>query len=242
MNKLMIISFLFAILLFGCIDLGGPQEPEKNVTPPPPPPPPTPSFSISQPTGAEAILATDGLADVGIVLSTANLIIKPSGTTAKVGEGHFRVSVDGGAHTSFYSKTYTLSGVSVGNHTLTIELVNNDNTPYSPAIVKSVMIEVKPSKPPVYVPKEHTVEIRDFDYSPEDITVKATDSITWTNTGSFPRSATCFMDGKQVFDTKVLGPGESATIQMSDVLTCEYYSVTHMAMKGTVTVEPNGTE
>lgn len=237
MNKIIGSCLLFALLLFGCIDLGG--KPEANVTnvTKPPPPPPTPSFSISQPLSGAQILALDSTADVNIILTTKNLIIKPSGTTAKIGQGHFRASLDGGAYTSFFSKSYVLKGVSVGKHTLKIELVNNDKTPYSPAITKTVQFEVKKAAPKVYVPKNYTVEIKDFSYSPANITVKVGDSITWVNIGSFPRSAT----STDNFDTKVIAPGGSATIKFINQGTFNYFALTHMVMKGAVKVEANTT-
>jgi plastocyanin len=239
MNKIILAVFAFSLLLFGCIDLGGEVKNETNVTAPPPPAP-TPVFTVASPINGATIMATGDSTNVDIVLSSANLEIKKSGTN-KVGEGHFKVSLDGGAYVNFYSKTYTLSDVSVGNHTIVIELVHNDDSSYSPVNSKTVTFEVKKSTPAEYVPKDYTVEIRDFDYNPEDITVKVGDRITWMNTGSFPRSATCFIEGSEVFDTGVIAPGSSFTIEFGEGMSCEYYSVTYMAMKGQVVVEPNTT-
>lgn len=242
MNKIIISCFLFSLLLFGCIDLGGtPEEPAKNVTPPAPKPVIKPTFSVTAPINGEVVYASDTTADVNIMLSTSDLTVKPSGTTATPGEGHFRLSVDNGAYVSFFSKSYILQGVSIGQHILTIELVNNDNTPYSPAITKSVSFEVAKAAPVVYVPKDYTVEILDFSYNPSSLTVKVGDSVTWVNSGNFPRSATCFINGNEMFDTNIIASGDSVTLVLDELMDCKYYSVTHMAMKGTVKVEANGT-
>lgn len=242
MNRIIISFFLMGLLLFGCIDLGGtPEKTGQNTTPPAPAPTVAPSFSVVSPLNGEVAYATGDTADVNVLLSTSDLVIKPSGTNAVPGEGHFRLSLDNGAYVSFFSKSYLLQGVAVGTHTLAIELVNNDNSPYSPAIVKTVSFEVQKAAPAVYVPQSHTVEVQDFTYSPSSISVKAGDSVTFINSGAYPRSATCFIGGKEVFDTKVLGPGNSITLVFDKELDCEYYSVTHMAMKGKITVEANGT-
>ena len=241
MNKIIISCFLFSLLLFGCIDLGGTPDVPKNVTPPTPKPVIKPTFSVSAPINGEVIYASDKTADVNIMLSTTDLVVKPSSTTATPGEGHFRLSLDNGAYVSFFSKSYILQGVSIGNHTLSIELVNNDNSQYSPAITKSVSFEVQKAAPVVYVPKEYTVKILDFSYSPSSLTVKVGDKVTWINSGNFPRSATCFINGNEMFDTNVLGSGKSVTLVLDELMDCEYYSVTHMAMKGKIKVEANGT-
>jgi plastocyanin len=96
--------------------------------------------------------------------------------------------------------------------------------------------------PDEYVPVNYKVTINDFEYNPSSLTVKSSDTITFTNEGAFPRSATSFFDGKEVFDTDVLGPGKSATITVYQLGTFEFYSTTHRAMTGTVTVESNGVD
>jgi plastocyanin len=86
------------------------------------------------------------------------------------------------------------------------------------------------------------VEIDGFEYNPESITINRTDSVTFVNVGNYPESATCFLDGKEVFDTDVLGPGASITLAFNELLSCEYYSVTYSFVKGQITVQPNPTD
>jgi len=239
MNKI-ILMFAFSLLLFGCIDLGGEVKNETNITNTTQPPAPVPVFTVASPINGASMMAEGNSTEVDLVLSTANLQIKQSGAK-KVGEGHFQVSLDGGAYTSFYSKTYTLEDVPVGNHSLTVELVHNDGSSYSPMISKTVRFEVQSSAPAVYEPQSYTVAINDFSYEPDTITLKVSDSVTFENKGSYPRSATCFVLGKQLFDTGVLGPGASSTITFDQKTSCEFYSVTYPSMKGNLVVEENTT-
>ena len=238
MKKLFLLFLMSALLLSGCINLGGtPAKNDTNVTPPIVVPVAKPTLSITSPMDGEVQYATGTSADVDVQLSTTNLAIKASGTAAKAGEGHFRLSLDGGAYVSFYSKTYTLSGVELGNHTLSVEIVNNDNTAYSPAIKKTVSFEVKSSAPLEYTPQNYTVEIKDFSFTPASTSAKVGDRITWVNKGSSPHSATSSGN----FDTQIISPGSSTTLTMTKEGTFDYFSLTYMAMKGKVVVGSNST-
>ncbi len=230
----LILIFGIMLLLFGCIDFGGgaPEE-EVIVEEPKEEPVAAPSFVIVGPDEGEVLETATDYGSVEIVLSTSNLIIKPDGTSSNmVGQGHFAVSVDSEAPVHIFSKTHTLEGVEPGGHTLRIELVHNDHSSYSPAIVKTVNFYVEKGSGG-YAGKDYKVTIHDFSYEPETITVAKGDRITWENKGAYPRSATYV----GVFDTEVIGPGESATVTMEEAGTFEYLSLTYSAMKGTVVVE-----
>jgi hypothetical protein len=201
MNKLLVAVVLISLLFAGCISLGGnPPQPSPNVTPPQPKQ--QPSFTIVEPVAGDTILASDDTADVSVVLSIQNLSIKPTGTTNNPGEGHFRISLDDGAFVSFFSRSYTMQGVGLGAHTIKIELDNNDNTPYYPPLTHSVTFEVTPAHTE-YVAQTYEVDISNFNYDPQNITIKAGDSIDFVNQGSYPRSATSTGN----FDTNVISPG-----------------------------------
>jgi len=237
MRQLILASLLLAIILFGCINIGGqPPQNQTNVTPPPPPAP-QPSFVITEPADGGTVYSMDDTADLNVVLTTYNLQVRPAGAPKKDGEGHFRISADGGAYSSFYSKSYTLQGLGLGIHTVRVELVNNDNTQYSPAVARTATFEVVRSTPPVYRPQGYSVDVLDFAFSPENITVKVGDTITWNNKGAYPRSAT----STGSFDTKIIAPGGSATLAMNKEGTFSYFALTYTAMKGTVVVQSNGT-
>ena len=142
MKNILFAVFVTAILLTGCIQWGEQKGTTTNKTTAPSTTPnvtaPMPSFTIISPAQYAEFENESDVIDIDVSLSTSNLILKPSGGTAKTGEGHFKFTVDGGSAINVFTKSYTIKAVPVGNHTLVVELMNNDNTPYSPAIKKSV--------------------------------------------------------------------------------------------------------
>ena len=240
MKSLVLVLLLASILVSGCMILGEEENVTENVTPPPPPPPPppTPSFSITSPLEGELVMIPDEGGDVTLLMTTQNLILRSPGGTRKVGEGHFQITVNGTSEVSS-SKIFVMSNVEPGNYSVEVELLHNDGTSYVPSITDSVSFTVEKMAPEVYEPVTHTVSIKDFEYDPSSLTIKAGDSVTFSNDGAFPRSATSFQDGKEVFDSEVLGPGKSATVTIYQIGTFEFYSTTHRAMTGTLTVESN---
>ncbi len=237
MKSLVLVLLLASITLTGCVIFEEEVNVTENVTPPPPPPPPpTPSFSITSPLSGEVLMVDTAPGDVNLVMSTSNLILRSKGGSKKIGEGHFKITVDNGATDTSSSKIYVISGMEEGSHTAEVELLHNDGTSYSPRITKSVSFSVEEEEPEVYVPKEYTVKIQDFAYEPAELTVTVSDKVTFVNEGSFPRSATCFIDGKEIFDTDILASGKSVTLTMNQAIDCEYYATTHKAMTGKITV------
>jgi plastocyanin len=241
MKTLAIALILVSLLALGCVAPPQAQNATNATQPPSTPPPKAPSFSILTPEDQEAITATGDTTDVSVTFSTQNLVLKRPGGAAKTGEGYFKLTLDNGQSAIVTSKSYVITGLSAGQHVVEVELMNNDGTSYSPRLDKRVIFTIESAKPVQYIPKTYTVTIHDFAYDPAQITVKLGDSVIFANTGSYPRSATCFIGGKQVFDTMVLGPGQNATITFTDMLDCEYYSTTYRAMTGRISVESNET-
>lgn len=93
----------------------------------------------------------------------------------------------------------------------------------SPAISSS---EAKTSK--------NAVTIQNFAFSPATITVKAGDSVTWTNQDSAGHSATA---DDNSFDTGVLPQGQSKSVTFSKAGTYTYHCSVHPNMKATVIVQ-----
>jgi plastocyanin len=83
-------------------------------------------------------------------------------------------------------------------------------------------------------------KIIDFDYSPRRLTVEAGTTVTWSNTGQRPHTAT---DRGGTFDTKPIAPGASAKVTLSTPGTYFYFCRINPAkMNGVLTVEPGADE
>jgi plastocyanin len=78
--------------------------------------------------------------------------------------------------------------------------------------------------------------ISDFKFAPATLTVHVGDTITWTNDGPSPHSATAH-DGS--FDTGVLKKGASASHTFTTAGTFSYFCTVHPFMHGTVVVVAN---
>jgi plastocyanin len=79
----------------------------------------------------------------------------------------------------------------------------------------------------------HGITIIDFGYTPRSITIAAGDSVTWTNTGKAPHSATAT---DHSFDTGLLNRGRSASHTFARAGTYSYFCVVHPWMTGSVIV------
>jgi len=77
------------------------------------------------------------------------------------------------------------------------------------------------------------VDITDFKYDPETITVKAGSSVTFVNNDSAPHTATA----DDAFDTGNLGKGDSKAVKVDKAGSFAYVCEFHAFMKGTVVVE-----
>jgi plastocyanin len=243
MKKIAILILMLAgLMILGCAGAPPPTN-QTNATPPPPTPVvKTPSFSITVPASGDIISTDAKTANVTLTMSTQNLVLKTPGGAAVKGQGYFQITVDNNAPQIITGKTYTVNDLSLGAHNIKVELFNNDRTAYFPAISKLVSFTVQAATPVEYVPQSYSVSINNNAFTPANLTVKVKDSVTWTNDGATPATATCSVDGKIVFDTKTIGPGKSATVTFTDPVVCEYYSQLFRAMKGTMTVVPNGVD
>lgn len=81
---------------------------------------------------------------------------------------------------------------------------------------------------------KNSVEMKDFAFSPKELTVKVGSTVTWTNNDLPGHSATA--DDKS-FDTGVFSQGESATVTFDKVGTFSYHCTPHPNMKATIIVE-----
>ena len=80
--------------------------------------------------------------------------------------------------------------------------------------------------------------IVDFSFSPGTITINQGDTVTWTNDGPTPHSATA-SDGS--FDTGIFPAGESRSHTFAQAGTFSYICTPHPNMRGTVVVQASQT-
>jgi plastocyanin len=78
------------------------------------------------------------------------------------------------------------------------------------------------------------VDISDFKYMPETVTVSAGTQVTWTNSDDATHTATADDDS---FDTGDLDKGDSKTITLDQAGTYSYFCKFHPFMKATVEVQ-----
>jgi LPXTG-motif cell wall-anchored protein len=81
-----------------------------------------------------------------------------------------------------------------------------------------------------------SVGVQDFSYSPQTVTIKAGESVTWTSSGPSPHTVTAD-DGS--FDSGTLNPGQSFSHAFATAGTFKYHCQFHQAqgMIGTVVVQ-----
>ncbi|MDP5097754.1 MAG: T9SS type A sorting domain-containing protein [Flavobacterium sp.] len=95
----------------------------------------TPSIAIVSPADGSTTLNTD----VDVTLSVQNFVVATAGN----GDGHINYMVDGGSTVMKYDTTpISLTGLSVGPHTVYVELVDDTHNPISPAVNATVNFDV----------------------------------------------------------------------------------------------------
>lgn len=93
-----------------------------------------PTISVTSPANGATIASPN----VDITLSVLNFAVATSG-----GDGHIHYTVDGGAVIMKYdTNPISLTGLSPGEHTVNLELVDNNHQPLSPAQTASVTFTV----------------------------------------------------------------------------------------------------
>ena len=90
-----------------------------------------------------------------------------------------------------------------------------------------------PQTPVVADQRQVTVEIRDFEYFPRDLTVAAGAEVTWLNRDAAPHTAT---DKASGWDTGLLNENESAVLTFDTPGSYSYFCTVHPDMKATLTV------
>ena len=83
-------------------------------------------------------------------------------------------------------------------------------------------------------PTKHIIAIKNFAYSPQTISVRKQDHVTWINLDIVPHTATA-VDGS--WDTGNIGPGERREIIVKEGLIEDYYCRYHPAMTARLDAE-----
>jgi LPXTG-motif cell wall-anchored protein len=78
------------------------------------------------------------------------------------------------------------------------------------------------------------VTISDFQFAPASVTVNVGDTVTWTNNGPTPHSAT---SSSGVFDTGIMDAGQSGSHTFTEAGTFAYICTPHPNMHGTIVVQ-----
>jgi plastocyanin len=92
---------------------------------------------------------------------------------------------------------------------------------------------------PAPQPGENQVNIQDFAYAPESVTVSVGTTITWTNHDSVDHTVTT-SSGPESFDSGNISPGDTFQYTFNTAGTYEYYCTIHPYMSGTVIVQEAG--
>ena len=101
------------------------------------------------------------------------------------------------------------------------------------ALAGILVLAVAALQSAVAAPSAAGVSMVDFAFSPTKVTIKKGESVTWTNSGQAPHTATA-TNGS--FDTGLLTAGKSATVTFNTAGSFGYVCVVHPEMVGTVVV------
>jgi LPXTG-motif cell wall-anchored protein len=111
--------------------------------------------------------------------------------------------------------------------------------PAAPAPEPQLLVDEDPAadkKPkPIAIAAASTgVTISDFQFAPASLTVNVGDTVTWTNNGPTPHSAT---SSSGVFDTGIMDAGQSGSHTFTEAGTFAYICTPHPNMHGTIVVQ-----
>ncbi|NLF12044.1 MAG: cupredoxin family copper-binding protein [Anaerolineaceae bacterium] len=86
---------------------------------------------------------------------------------------------------------------------------------------------------------EVEVNIADFNYDPQDLTVQVGDTVTWTNNDDVAHTVTAGTPDSPMgeFDSGELQPGDTFSYTFDQAGTFDYFCTLHPDMTASVTVE-----
>ncbi len=117
-----------------------------------------PQIKITAPQSGATVSGPNVMVDASVI--NFNLV-EPTGQANAAGTGHIVYYLDAtppttpgqpattllGTYNATASPMYVWDNVSTGQHNISVQLVNNDNTPLSPAVFKTISVTVSPPVP-----------------------------------------------------------------------------------------------
>jgi plastocyanin len=98
---------------------------------------------------------------------------------------------------------------------------------------------VEKDKPVAIAAASTGVTISDFQFAPSSVTVNVGDTVSWTNNGPTPHSAT---STGGVWDTGIMDAGQSGSHTFTEAGTFSYICTPHPNMKGTIVVQASASQ
>jgi plastocyanin len=107
-------------------------------------------------------------------------------------------------------------------------------SPPEPQFLADERAEAPNPQPKAIAAAGKSISVADFSFTPSSISVDEGDTVTWTNNGPTPHSATA---NNGSFDTGILQKGRSGSHTFNEAGTFSYFCTPHPFMKGTVVVQ-----
>ena len=142
------------------------------------------------------------------------------------GELAVQLGVDG-QYSPSTEPTITYSGLPAGEHTLEVDLVNNDHSETGVSASTTFTVESGGGSA-----STDSIEVRDFEFSPASQTVAAGTEVRWENTGA--EIHTVKGDG---FFSRAMNSGDTYEHKFAKSGTYDYVCTLHPQMQGEVVVE-----
>jgi plastocyanin len=116
--------------------------------------------------------------------------------------------------------------------------------PTAPAVQTTVPVSISSTVAPTPVPTstpddtQKAVSIKNLEFSPKDIIVKAGTTVTWTNMDALPHTVTSKTPSPVAFDSGTLQQGKTFAFTFTQTGKYNYFCMLHTFMTGTITVIP----
>jgi plastocyanin len=219
------------------------------------PAPPATKAAGSQPSAPSAAPAAGGSVDRPV--SMIDLAFSPRSVSAVVGDSVTWTNRGSAVHTATADNGSFDSGMVKPGGKWRFALAKAGTFRYHcavhPSMVGTITVAVAGSPAPPVAPAAKgggtagatggvsgassaaraNVAIRDFEFAPPSVTVAKGTTVTWTNRGNAPHTATA---ADHAFDSGMLQPGGKFSHRFDSVGTFQYLCLVHPSMRGTVVV------